>query len=365
MKALNSWWAMAALFALALVIGLSSGTSQLSMVPSVNNVGPRGLKVLATYLTEAGFDVRQGLTPLTELPDDVATVVIPAPVISTLDAADRQALRTVLERGKTVVLLPSRSASFQQWQGLADIRGGPRPVIQPQAVDGSGTTAVVKFQVGALRGVTSLRLSADPGIRVATEGAVALTEPPLLWAVPGAPGELYVIAGADLAENARLDLADNLRFWTNLATRGPVWIDESHHAPRLEERPSVNLWATGLQFIAVAALFVLARGTRFGPPRDDPRGPRRSTTEYVEAMAALTARAGQEAELVAALRKHARLLMHDRLGVPLALPDTERPLALTAAGVDPNDARALFAELDFLRLSQCLARVETRLAGRR
>ncbi|MBE2253686.1 MAG: DUF4350 domain-containing protein [Myxococcus sp.] len=366
MNRLGAWPLFALLLLLALALGLAAeGDAQVSSVPSVSNPGPRGLKALFTWLKEGGADVRAGATPLTELPPEIATVVIPAPVAATLTDAERAALRRGLERGATVVLLVARGASTHELADLVTVRGSPAPELSPTPTDGVGSTVSVTSQVGALVGVSALRVASERALRVIDPDAVPLTSPPVLWVRRVGEGALYVAAGADLAENARLDLADNAVLWRNLAARGPMWFDESHHVARASQTPTVNLWATGLQFLFAAALFVASRGARLGPVRAEPPAPLRSSTEYVEAMARLTRRAHLEPELVEALRRQLRLTLHERLGVALALPDGERArLVAQALGWSELDAAALFTDGRFTSLSQRLARLEAQLSGR-
>lgn len=367
MSRIGAWPLFALLIALALALGLAvEGDTQISTVPSVTNAGPRGLKVLHTWLTESGVDVRLGEGPLTDVPGEIATIVVPAPQAATLTEDEVQALRRALERGATVVLMVGRGTSKQALKGLVGLRPGPTPELLAVPNDGAGSTLTVSLPIGALEGARTLRVATDRSLTVTNAEAVALTSPPAVWAMRVGAGELYVAAGADLAENARLDLADNAVFWRNLAARGPMWLDESHHVARAQVTPTVNLWATGLQFLFAAALFVVARGSRLGPPRAEPAAPLRSSTEYVEAMARLTARARLEPELVEALRRQVRLTLHERLGLSLELPDGERARALgLALAWSDADANGLFDDTSFLGLSKRVARLEAQLDGRR
>ncbi|MBL8919754.1 MAG: DUF4350 domain-containing protein [Myxococcaceae bacterium] len=364
---LGAWPFFGGLLLLALAVGLAAGgDEQVSAAPVVTNVGPRGLKVLHTWLSERGADVRVGRDGLEQIPEDVRTVVIAAPTASPFDDADVKALGALLDRGATVVLLVARQGARQVFAPLAHLRPGPTTPFEPVPLDGAGTTVQVEHQLGPLRGVRELRVAADSAIRVTDEDAVPLTTPPVLWLKPLGRGQLFIAAGADLAENARLDLADNATLWLNLAADGPLWIDETLHAVRTRKTPTVNLWASGLQFLFAAALFVIARGSRLGPPREEPSAPLRSSTEYVEAMARLTQLSRLEPELVEALRRQVRLTLHERLGVSLQLPDGERARELAASlTLSPADAHALFVEPDFLKLSRLVAKLEGRLAGRK
>lgn len=360
MSRLGAWPLLGALLVVAFALSLATGSEeQLTGTPSVTNPGPRGLEVLFTWLTEAGFDVRRGDAPLTEVPNEIATIVIPAPTAALLDEADVRALEGALARGTTVLLFVPRGTGRKHLAPLVKLRSLSGVPLEPLPLDGAGSTLSVVHEVGVLRGVRRLRVAAEPGVRVLDADALPLTDPPLLWARRIGAGTLYVAAGAELAENGRLDLEDNARLWLNVAARGPIWFDETHHRARVDERPTVNLWAFGLQFAFAAALFVVARGTRVGPVREEPPPLQRSTTEYVEAMAQLTHRAKLDAELVEDLRRQVRLMLHERLGLSLELSDEERA---RASGLP--DALELFRDQNFLSLSRRLAAVEARLYGR-
>ncbi len=361
MKRLGAWPVLGGLLVLAFAVSLATGSEeQITMIPSVTNAGPRGLRVLFTWLSEAGFDVRAGREPLDRVPPEVATIVIPAPTAAALTDDDVRALRAALDRGVTVLLLVPRSFGRKALAPLASLRSVSAVELDPRPTDGTGGTVMVEHQLGPLRGVKQLRVSAEPSARVTNDDALPLTQPPVLWARRLGKGTLYVAAGADLAENGRLDLDGNATLWANLAAEGPIWFDETHHTAQLTERPTVNLWAFGLQFAFAAGLFVIVRGTRVGPVREEPPPSQRSTTEYVEAMAQLTQRASVERELVESLRRQLRLLLHERLGISLELSDDERA---RASGLP--DAAALFHDQNFLSLSRRLAAVEAQLYGRK
>lgn len=361
MKNLGAWPFLGALLLLALVVSLAAGSEeQVSVTPSITNPGPRGTQVLFTWLSEAKADVRAGRAPLTEVPADIATIVIPAPRAAKLSADELESVRSALARGVTVVLMVARDTSRLELGPLVKLRSSGAPPIESKPNDAVGSTLSVVHHVDAVASVGRLRVASEPGLTVLDDDALPLTEPAGLWALRRGQGVLYVAAGADLAENARLDLEQNSVFWSTLAARGPMWFDEFHHQAQLAERPTVNLWAFGLQFTFVAALFVVARGARLGTVRREPPPPLRSSAEYVEAMARLTHRAKLEPELVEALKKHARLLLHERLGISLQLSDDERARASGLDGV-----AALFRDQNFLSLSRRLSALEAELHGRK
>ncbi|MBL8934557.1 MAG: DUF4350 domain-containing protein [Archangium sp.] len=366
MSRFGAWPLFAVLLLLALAVGLAGGgEAPTSVTPLVTNASPRGLKVLHTWLTERGADVRVGTGSLKALPADVATVVIAAPVAAPFTEDDVAELQRVVESGKTVVLMLARGTRKQVFRPLVSLRSTPAATMTPVPFDGSGATIDVVAPIGPLRNVKTLRISGDANLRVLDADAISLTQPEALWARRIGRGTLFVSAGPDLGENARLALADNARFWANLAAEGPMYFDESHHVARTVQAPTVNLWATGLQFLFAAAIFVVGRGTRLGRPRGEPAPALRSSTEYVEAMARLTQRARLEPELIDALRRQLRLTLQERLGIPLELPDAERAREIQIPNFGADDAQALFTETDFLSLSRRLARLEDALSGRK
>ncbi|MBM4782333.1 MAG: DUF4350 domain-containing protein [Archangiaceae bacterium] len=366
MSRFGAWPLFGVLLLLALAVGLAGGgDAPTSVRPTVNNSGPHGLKVLHTWLKERGADIRVGEGPLGQAPANVATIVIAAPVATPFTDEDVQALRTRLEAGATVVLMVARDTRKQVFRPLINLKTIAGASIAPVPFDGAGATLEVALPIGPLRNVKSLRVSIDPSLEALDPDAISLTIPEALWARRIGKGTLFVSAGPDLAENARLGLADNARFWANLAAAGPMYFDESHHVARTLQAPTVNLWAPGLQFLFAAAIFVVGRGTRLGRPRAEPPPALRSSTEYVEAMARLTQRAKLEPELIEALRRQLRLTLQERLGIPLELPDAERAREIQIPNFSADDAQALFTETDFLSLSKRLARLEDALSGRK
>jgi hypothetical protein len=188
---------------------------------------------------------------------------------------------------------------------------------------------------------------------------------------------VYVAAGPDLAENRRLELLDNLRFWDALAARGPMLFDEFHHLEVPPPPLSRGLWVFALQCLAVGALYVFARGTRFGAPRPQLPERHRSALEYVQSMGWLARRAKAERELLPEMARHLRQLMHDRLGIPLALSEEEAARMLEQrSGIPPAhylEARAELARAldqraispkDYARVAARYARLEAIVTGR-
>lgn len=391
MKGLRTAAIYGVLITLAVAVGLAVEQSpRHSTVPSVENAGPLGIRALYLYLQESGASVRVLQEAFTELPEDVRTVVVAAPAGRKVTEQEAEALEAWVRRGGTLVYLASRGGKAPQpeldsWLGLSSGRLLPPSSdgLPTEEQDFTGTTARVWVPVGAARGLERLRVTLDRGLAVGRLEAVPLAGAEgaaVLWRVPMEAGEVYVLAGADLAENRRLELLDNLRFWDALAARGPLAFDEYHHGagPRKEPPSARGLWVFAAQCLVVGLLYVVSRGTRFGPPRPLLVEKHRSALEYVHSLGWLARRSKVERELVPELARRLRRLMHERLGIPLSLPEDEAARALEQTcglpAADYLEAREdlvrtmelpLISPKDYARLARRYARLENLLTGRR
>jgi Domain of unknown function (DUF4350) len=380
------------LVALALALGLAVNQSPPpSSVPSVDNPGPLGVRALYVYLQESGAPVSAPREALDGpgLAESVRTVVVAAPSGRPVTEGEAEALRSWVSQGGTLVYLVSRDAKTRQPQLDAWLRISEGPLLAPDSEglppgekDLTGTTVRVWVPVGAARGLERFRVSLDRGITVGRPEAVPLAgarSAAVLWRMPEGRGEVYVLAGADLAENRRLELLDNLRFWDALAARGPLAFDEYHHgaAPKQEPPSARGLWVFVAQGLLVGLLYAVSRGTRFGPPRPLVVEKHRSALEYVRSLGWLARRSKVERELVPELARQLRRHMHERLGIPLTLPEDEAARMLEqTCGVPAADYLAAREDLvrtleqrdirpsDYARLARQYARLENLLTGR-
>ncbi len=334
-----------------------------SPIPSITNNGPRGLGALAAWLRESGVQVIAHDAPLTQLPAQARVLVIAAPSGEEIRDDEVQSLTRFVEGGGTLIYLVPRAAqqpAMNEW--LWVLAGPVAPLVtEPGLEDVGGTTVQVTFAAGLLAGAKTLRLSADRTLTVNDEHAVPVTRDGALWWMKRGEGEVWLAAGPDLAENARLELADNALFWSHLAGRGPVAFDEFHLHSGATVVP-VNLLVTGLQLGFLAVLFLMARGMRLGPARDAPPSWHRSSLEYVKAMASLTRNSGVDAELVGSLKAEFRKRLREDFGIPLEWSWEEADAELARRGV--TEAGVLISAAndgDFVSVSQALARIEGQL----
>lgn len=334
-----------------------------SPLPLVENRGPRGLAVLHAWLLASGVEVQTVDSVETALPQGAGTVVLAAPSARELDEAAVARLRTFVEGGGTLVYLVPRQAPQPLLNAWLDVKSAPVAPLndEPGVSDVGGSSAKVLRAHGAARGLRSVRLSADTTITVDSEDALEIVDNRGLWWRAIGRGEVWLSAGPDLAQNARLELADNAKFWAQLPA--PIVFDETQHRAGGVALP-INVLATVVQLLVLAALFIWARGVRLGPPRDATSQPAQSSMDYVRAMATLTRSAKLESELLPRLRVELRAAMQDRAAVPTtwAWPEAARE---TARRLTLPEAELLAAETthDVVALSRCLARVEHASVG--
>ncbi|MFP2957877.1 DUF4350 domain-containing protein [Myxococcus sp. 1LA] len=376
------------LIALALAVGLSTRTEAPdSPVPTVENTAAQGARALYLYLREGGRAVDTQPSPLEAIPSGTRTVVLAAPEGRPVTQDEVDALERFVTEGGTLVYLSPREmgkhqAALEAWLQLesglmmpASSRG-----LDSTLSDVGGTTVDVWLPVGPLHGLSQLRVSQDRGLRMGHEDAVpvaGLGGSVAMWRWPLGKGEAYVLAGADLLENRRLELLDNLRFWEALAARGPLLFDEYHHQLAPPPPFSRGIWVFVAQVLAVGLLYVVSRGTRFGAPRPLREERHRSALEYVRSMGWLMRRAKVEKELLPELDQSLRQQMHGTPGHPLSLSDADAArLVEQDGGVSATEyleakadltrthAQPTVAPADYARVARRYAHLERALAGR-
>jgi hypothetical protein len=202
----------------------------------------------------------------------------------------------------------------------------------------------------------------------------------LVMAATAVAGQGRVIALADPSplQNRLLDEADNAALGLNLAEAGrAVWFLEGPHGygqgeglAALPQRWRLTLAGLGL----AAAVWLLARSRRLGPPEAESRPlppPRRA---YVDAMAGTLARTKRPFEATAPVRARARRLLAERAGLPPEHDnDDELRQAAAVLGLAPDEidavtggpagaGRALSEEQAILAAGRALARLNGGMA---
>lgn len=384
MKNLRTALVFGVLIALALAVGLAARQeAPASLVPTVENTGPQGIRALYLYLREGRRPVDAHTASLESLPPATRTVVLAAPQGQPVTQQEVSSLERFVKGGGTLVYLSTRElgqhqAALEDWLRLASgpLLPSSNRGLDSNLADAGGTTVDVWIPAGPLRGISGLRVSRDRGVRLGHEDAVPLAGlggAAVVWRWPLGSGEVYVLAGADLAENRRLELLDNLRFWDALSARGPLLFDEFHHQLAPPPPLSRGIWVFVAQVLAVGLLYVVSRGTRFGAPRPLRVERHRSALEYVRSMGWLMRRAKVEHELLPELDRALRQLMQERLGIPLTLADADAARLMERGGRDYLEAKAdltrthaqpAIRPADYARVARRYAHLERLVTGR-
>jgi hypothetical protein len=311
--------------ALAFSLGTRASVGSAGEMASVQSHSGGGLAGVAAWLREAGAELRVLEGPLADVPPSTATVVLAAPTAARITRNEVEVLERFVVGGGTLVYLRPETGQAEL-DGWLQIESAEELDGAPLLADPGGATAQVSparglmeglsaFRVGTRRGITS----SDPHfLAVASVGRV----PALLWR-PEGRGEVFVAAGADLAENRRLELGDNRVFWARLAARGPLAFDEFHHVPPAAPPLPVGPWAFALQAVLCAVLWAWTRGTHLGPPRTPVVSTHRSALEYADSFGRLLRRSRVETALVADQEQRLRRMLQERMGIPLQAPPAE------------------------------------------
>ncbi|HYV46338.1 MAG TPA: DUF4350 domain-containing protein [Myxococcaceae bacterium] len=354
MRGARLWIVYGALLGVGAALGLASQSAPaVSRVPSIDNPGPAGLEALYLLLRERGFDARRIDARFSAVPAELHTLVLAEPVEREIDRDEVAILRAYVEQGGRLVYLappqlqreqpemarwlqlyPSGGLKLEESGGEdSDLGGSYATVWAPPAPD------VRRLRVGAGRGIASN----DPeSVPAAGQRGGAAT---LSWRT--GRGEIWVFMGAEVAENRRLELGDNLALWEAFAADGPIGFDEGHHVRAASPGLPPALLTVAAQLAFATLAFALARGARLGPPRPEPVERHRSVMEYVTSMAWLTRRARVEPALVGALITRLRHAMSETAGVPITASDAEAALQVELRARIPRDR--VLATLETLR----------------
>jgi hypothetical protein len=324
--------ALAAALALAAAIaaralGREAEPSE-SPLPSADNPGPRGAAALFDWLGATGR------RPLRGPPYPPGAVPILAAPPAALSAAEVDALLDRARAGGLVIWAagpPASQPELERRLAVTRHRGprepeaaaalAPHPLLDGLALPASGTS-VASDAPGALP------VAGGDGFTSALS-------------IPLGRGEVLVLAGADLLENARLDRGDALLFWARVAARGRPAFDEGHwvQAAPPPSPSSRGLAILGAQALLAALALGWARARRLGAVRPAPAAAAtRTAADYLASLGALYRRARAERDLGEAAWRSCRLRLQRRTGIPARLPDEAAAVRLDALA--PEAARA-------------------------
>jgi hypothetical protein len=268
-----------------------------------------GTAALAALLERNGYEVAQMRTPLADLPpspDDVVVLVDGGE----LDAEDVAAVNTYISAGGRFVSIAS------SLDGI--VATSPKSTIPTNA------PAATLLSVGPYRTVTTVtaaRVWSGAGSLLPLVGNGDGT---LLGVEYRDRGAVVAIADSSIVENGELDQADNglLALEAVGPTTGTVrFVEYVHGFTRptgLSALPT--RWKQALLLLAAAgAVWLIARGKRFGPVEEIGRSLPPPRSAYVDALA-LTLAAGKDPEAATVLDRSLALELHRR-GVEPGSPD--------------------------------------------
>jgi hypothetical protein len=246
-----------------------------------------------------GIPVKRWEKNLSQLPAEASVLLIVEPELAP-STMELKTLRKWVARGGTLVIVASRPNLFLQSTDLT---------LQPlsgmhQWHDKHNEKPSLLFQPGPYtREIRKLDLTVHPGITSSRpEGIVHLRSSwgPLLIALDEGKGRVIGLSDPHLWCNASLRDADHARLAANLFLShlgsGSLLIDEYHHGYGRASTVMGHLLSSQalpplLQGVFLLLMLWAATGRRFGIPRPLIQEKRRSSLEYVRAMAQLYQRA--------------------------------------------------------------------------
>lgn len=291
--------------------------------PSTYNAKGTGSKGLYLWLQELGLRVRRWERPLTGLPDEATLLLVLGPRLP-LEEQDLKALEEWVRDGGVLVLADDTVGGPVPgvWAGAPLLSFG----LRPRVGDGAGSLRPA-FPSPYAAGVETIQ----PTGRVRFQRRIPEGWAPLFADRVGdvvtikrlGGGRLIAIADPGLFSNARLEVAGHARLALNIVREhgkgGVVLVDEFHHGYGHDDGFFRYLKGTAAPWILAQAslaflAFLLARGTRFGPPVPVGGEARASSLEYVGALGDLYRRAGARRLAVAALARSFRRHLAEALG---------------------------------------------------
>jgi len=317
-------WVVAALSVLVLanvVVGVvrKSGQAKAKADWSTYRSGGQGTLALYKTLGRLGHEVRRLEVPLTEIPDDCALLWLLCPTDG-LAYDELVSLRDWTARGGRLVCSWDgivHIGLFQRWMVPGQGEQCPFPELmklQPNmslsmgmpsvpalAPDAKGTAVVPTMREGIFYGVGVLWSPTGTGL-ASDEGWTTLARvngAPLIVGRRVGKGVVLFLGDADMLGNAAIGRADNAVLASNIAwlAGGPSYFAEYQHG--FTDRPLTVVGLIRSSPLAVAAytivgglvLGLIAVGVRLGRPLAPYDPPRRSSLEFVGALATIYRRA--------------------------------------------------------------------------
>jgi len=260
--------------------------------PPLAHYGPDGHALLETLLQRHSDSAQRRVRRLVGDLEEVATFVALGP---TLRQEEWDLLMSWVDRGGTLVtagvpapLLEYIPHDLDLLRCEAPLALHPSPEAEaPGQNDGHAQ---------------STQASAPPALSVVQAGASAFRDfpsgttlvscgaHPFLVELEHGAGSVYLLADDTWLRNANLGAADNAQILVQLAAvpfgrvelLGPWTGSGAHHPFESIHKEGLTPWVLQLALLGLA--YAVARGVRFGTPRQPERDRRRSFTEHAEAL---------------------------------------------------------------------------------
>lgn len=302
---LAAWWAVGVLMLLVAVLLAGRPDSGAPLDPA--SAGPRGLLGTVRLLEELGVDVEVGLDPPTSRD---TRVFVPVDLLGT---ERRSALLEWVQAGGTLVVAGTEA----RLHGLAP--------AGRHLVDQLGATGrTPDCPVAALEVVEEVVHAAWDALRIPEAGVGCFGDGEIAWLIVRAEGEGTIVAlgSAEPFTNAALDRADNAVLAAALLAPAPG--DRVLIVPRppvgegdasLAELVPRRVGSALILVVIAAALAVLWRARRLGPPVVEALPPVVPSAELARSVGGLLHRAGSRQGAANRLRAGCRATVARSLGI--------------------------------------------------
>ena len=255
-----------------------------------------GYKALYLWLKKLNIPIERWERKLDYLPPEASVLLLAEPELSPV-TGELKALKEWVRQGGTFILVAGFPNAFLEEFDLS---------LKPKMdfLSGKEVTETLTFQPGPYtRGIKTLKLGDHSELKPQRpEGVVHLRSESggLLVVLEEGQGRVIALSDPNLFCNKSLREADHARLAFNLllshGRKGVLLVDEYHHGyGRATSVMSHLARSRAMQPLVQVGILLLilwaAKGRRFGLPRPLIQEERRSSLEYVKAMAQLLQRA--------------------------------------------------------------------------
>ena len=296
---------------------------------------PDGLAAYAELLTRFGRPVKRlrGDVDPGLLDPGMTVVALDTPNLSRREARH---LRQFVQAGGRLL---AGGSGADEWLGTV--------LDEPPSPSGEGLASAEPLRDAAeVDGIRTVKAARRGSWEKVGEMVPVLGRRGLVLAATAPAGQGQVVALADPSplQNRLLDQADNAAFGLNLTGgRAVRFLEGPHGYGRGEGLAALpRRWRLALAGLGLAAaVWLLARSRRLGPPEEEARPLPPPRRVYIEAMASTLGRTKRPLEASAPVRARARRMLAERAGLPPERDGHELRQAAAAFGLPPDEIEAV------------------------